>query len=206
MTETSARRQPKHHNKLLVLIAVIQERPGAALRCRRLRRHAPAPQRRGRRLRSGSRSSPLQSRIALDQLHPRQSSLINDPLLRRIGALAFSYAGLSLAEGIGLYLEKAWGEVAHPRHHRLVSALGDLRGLPPPHLGPRRPARRQYAGLYLSVEARRQPQEARRGSRASRHPIAVDFAFCSPINLPVRSEKCPFCPGTIIGKHYILWF
>ena len=29
---------------------------------------------------------------------------------RRIGALAFSYAALSLAEGIGLYLEKAWGE------------------------------------------------------------------------------------------------
>ena len=39
-----------------------------------------------------------------------RASLINDPLLRRIGALAFSYAGLSLAEGIGLYLEKAWGE------------------------------------------------------------------------------------------------
>jgi len=40
-----------------------------------------------------------------------KASLINDPLLRRIGALAFSYAGLSLAEGIGLYLEKAWGEI-----------------------------------------------------------------------------------------------
>lgn len=39
-----------------------------------------------------------------------RASLINDPLLRRIGALAFSYAGVSLAEGIGLYLEKAWGE------------------------------------------------------------------------------------------------
>jgi uncharacterized membrane protein (DUF2068 family) len=39
-----------------------------------------------------------------------RASLINDPLLRRIGALAFSYAGLSLAEGIGLFLEKAWGE------------------------------------------------------------------------------------------------
>ena len=39
-----------------------------------------------------------------------RASLINDPLLRRIGAMAFSYAGLSLAEGIGLYLEKAWGE------------------------------------------------------------------------------------------------
>ena len=39
-----------------------------------------------------------------------KASLINDPLLRRIGAFAFIYAGLSLAEGIGLYLEKAWGE------------------------------------------------------------------------------------------------
>jgi uncharacterized membrane protein (DUF2068 family) len=39
-----------------------------------------------------------------------RAPLINDPLLRRIGALAFSYAGLSLAEGIGLFLEKAWGE------------------------------------------------------------------------------------------------
>src|ERR1700722_16930300 len=39
-----------------------------------------------------------------------KASLINDPLLKRIGALAFSYAALGLAEGIGLYLEKAWGE------------------------------------------------------------------------------------------------
>jgi uncharacterized membrane protein (DUF2068 family) len=39
-----------------------------------------------------------------------KASLLNDPLLRRIGAAAFSYAGLGLAEGIGLYLEKAWGE------------------------------------------------------------------------------------------------
>jgi uncharacterized membrane protein (DUF2068 family) len=40
-----------------------------------------------------------------------KASLINDPILRRIGAVAFSYAALSLAEGIGLYLEKAWGEL-----------------------------------------------------------------------------------------------
>lgn len=39
-----------------------------------------------------------------------RAPLINDPLLRRLGLLAFSYAGLSLAEGIGLFLEKAWGE------------------------------------------------------------------------------------------------
>ncbi|HTB95632.1 MAG TPA: DUF2127 domain-containing protein [Terracidiphilus sp.] len=40
-----------------------------------------------------------------------KATLVNDPLLRRIGAVAFSYAALSLAEGIGLYLEKAWGEI-----------------------------------------------------------------------------------------------
>ena len=39
-----------------------------------------------------------------------KSSLVNDPLLRRIGFFAFAYAGITLAEGIGLYLEKVWGE------------------------------------------------------------------------------------------------
>lgn len=40
-----------------------------------------------------------------------EASLLNDPLLRRIGAAAFCYAALGMAEGIGLYLEKAWGEL-----------------------------------------------------------------------------------------------
>lgn len=39
-----------------------------------------------------------------------KASLLNDPLLRRIGLAAFSYAALGTLEGIGLYLEKAWGE------------------------------------------------------------------------------------------------
>jgi uncharacterized membrane protein (DUF2068 family) len=39
-----------------------------------------------------------------------KASLLDDPLLRRIGVLAFCYAGVSAAEGAGLYLEKAWGE------------------------------------------------------------------------------------------------
>jgi len=39
-----------------------------------------------------------------------KASLIDDPLLRRIGVLAFCYAAVSAAEGVGLYLEKAWGE------------------------------------------------------------------------------------------------
>lgn len=39
-----------------------------------------------------------------------KASLLNDPLLRRIGFGAFCYAGLGLLEAIGLYLEKVWGE------------------------------------------------------------------------------------------------
>jgi uncharacterized membrane protein (DUF2068 family) len=37
--------------------------------------------------------------------------ILDDPMLRRIGVVAFAYGGVSLAEGIGLYLEKAWGEL-----------------------------------------------------------------------------------------------
>lgn len=39
-----------------------------------------------------------------------KASLLNDRLLRRIGAVVFVYAGLDLVEGIGLYLEKTWAE------------------------------------------------------------------------------------------------
>jgi uncharacterized membrane protein (DUF2068 family) len=39
-----------------------------------------------------------------------KASLLNDPVLRRIGFVAYCYAAVTLAEGIGLYLEKAWGE------------------------------------------------------------------------------------------------
>lgn len=39
-----------------------------------------------------------------------RASLLDDPMLRRIGFAAFCYAGIGIFEGIGLYLEKAWGE------------------------------------------------------------------------------------------------
>lgn len=40
-----------------------------------------------------------------------KASLLNDPLLRRLGVAAFCYAAVGMAEGIGLYLEKVWGEI-----------------------------------------------------------------------------------------------
>jgi uncharacterized membrane protein (DUF2068 family) len=39
-----------------------------------------------------------------------KADIINDTMLRRIGAVVFIYAGLDLIEGTGLYLEKAWAE------------------------------------------------------------------------------------------------
>ena len=39
-----------------------------------------------------------------------RASIVNDKLLRRFSIALFAYASLGIAEGIGLYLEKAWGE------------------------------------------------------------------------------------------------
>jgi len=39
-----------------------------------------------------------------------RASLLDDRILKRIGAIVFIYAGLDLVEGIGLYLEKTWAE------------------------------------------------------------------------------------------------
>jgi uncharacterized membrane protein (DUF2068 family) len=39
-----------------------------------------------------------------------KSELIDDKVLRRIGALVFIYAALDLIEATGLYLEKTWAE------------------------------------------------------------------------------------------------
>lgn len=39
-----------------------------------------------------------------------KAEVLNDPLLLRIWLAAFCYSAISMAEGIGLYLEKAWGE------------------------------------------------------------------------------------------------
>lgn len=37
--------------------------------------------------------------------------LLDDPMLKRIGFAAFCYAALGIVEAVGLYLEKAWGEL-----------------------------------------------------------------------------------------------
>jgi uncharacterized membrane protein (DUF2068 family) len=39
-----------------------------------------------------------------------KAELLNDPILKRIGLVAFCYAAVGILEAIGLYLEKTWGE------------------------------------------------------------------------------------------------
>jgi uncharacterized membrane protein (DUF2068 family) len=39
-----------------------------------------------------------------------KADIIDDHMLRRIGAAVFIYAALDLVEGVGLYFEKAWAE------------------------------------------------------------------------------------------------
>ena len=39
-----------------------------------------------------------------------RAELLNDPLLRRIGVVAFCLSAISAIEGIGLYFEKVWAE------------------------------------------------------------------------------------------------
>jgi uncharacterized membrane protein (DUF2068 family) len=39
-----------------------------------------------------------------------RAAFVDDRMLRRIGEIGFIYAALDLAEGLGLYLEKVWGE------------------------------------------------------------------------------------------------
>jgi len=41
----------------------------------------------------------------------QKSSIINGPVLERISLVAYCYATLTLIEGIGLYLQKTWGEI-----------------------------------------------------------------------------------------------
>jgi len=109
-TLQNAATAPRHHNKGLVLIAVyklLYSLLFIAIGVGALRM-------------VGKDVGDVLSRIASDlRFNPEgrfvnfvldRASLLDDPMLRRIGFGAFCYAAIGMAEGIGLYLEKAWGE------------------------------------------------------------------------------------------------
>lgn len=101
----------RHHNKFLVLIAVykaLQALLFAAVGIGALRLLHKDVGDVFDSIREALHFSP-ESRLVNFLLD--KASLVDDQMLRKIGVAAFSYAGLSIAEGIGLYLERAWGEV-----------------------------------------------------------------------------------------------
>jgi uncharacterized membrane protein (DUF2068 family) len=113
MTETAfeVAQEKKHHNKFLILIAsykALQALLFIALGIGALRLLHKDIGDVFDNVREALHFSP-ESRLVNFLLD--EASLINDPMLRRIGAVAFCYAALSLLEGTGLYLEKAWGEL-----------------------------------------------------------------------------------------------
>ncbi len=62
--------------------------------------------------------------------------------MRRIGFVAYCYAAVTLAEGIGLYLEKAWGEFLTLAITASFLPLEIFEIYPPRHMGPHRLAHR----------------------------------------------------------------
>jgi uncharacterized membrane protein (DUF2068 family) len=113
MTEAPAlvAEKPRHHNKFLIMIAaykLLQALLFAAVGIGALRLLHKDIDDVLTQIASVFRFNP-ESRFVNFILD--KATLLNDPLLRRIGAAAFSYSAISLAEGIGLYLEKAWGEI-----------------------------------------------------------------------------------------------
>ena len=104
-------RHTKRHNKLLILIAVyksLQALLFVAVGIGALRLLHQDVGDVLDNLREALHFSP-ESRLI--HFLAEKADLVNDALLRKIGALAFSYAAISLLEGIGLYFEKAWAEI-----------------------------------------------------------------------------------------------
>jgi len=112
MSEPKARRflKHRHHNSWLILIAAFKLAQAAlfvAIGVGALRLLHKDVGDELARLADHLRFNP-ESRLVNFVLDNAQ--LLNDRLLRRIGAVVFIYAALDLVEGIGLYLEKAWAE------------------------------------------------------------------------------------------------
>ena len=106
----SSRTAPQHHNRLLLVIAVYKFLHAMFFFAIGMGAHhllhkdiADQIEVLARHLRFDP-----ESRLVIFVLD--KASLINGRVLERISLIAYCYATITLIEGIGLYLEKAWGE------------------------------------------------------------------------------------------------
>lgn len=100
----------RHHNQWLVLIAVFKFAQAAVFILIGLGAHRLLHKDIADEIELFARHLRFNPESKLINFILDRASLVNDPLLRRIGFAAFGYSALCIAEGLGLYLEKAWGE------------------------------------------------------------------------------------------------
>ena len=113
-TQTKRTTQRKQHNRWLILIAVfklVQALLFIALGVGALRLvHKDLGDALGDALDALARHLRFNPEGKLVSLLLEKASLVDDRMLRRIGAGSFLYAAVCMTEGIGLYLEKVWAE------------------------------------------------------------------------------------------------
>jgi uncharacterized membrane protein (DUF2068 family) len=109
-SRTSTRTKGQHHNRLLVLIAVYKFLHALLFYAIGFGLHRLVHKDIADQIELLARHLRFNPESRLINFLLEKATLINGPLLRRIGFFAFCYATVTLVEGIGLYLEKAWGE------------------------------------------------------------------------------------------------
>lgn len=105
-----ARTVPKHRNRLLLLIASYKFFYALVFFAIGLGAHQLLHKDIADELDLLAHSLRFSPESRLVNLIIEKAAILNGPLLRRIRFVAYCYAAVTLAEGIGLYLGKAWGE------------------------------------------------------------------------------------------------
>jgi uncharacterized membrane protein (DUF2068 family) len=108
--KAAAAASKRHHNRWLVLISLFKFAQAAVFILIGLGAHRLLHKDIADEIEIFARHLRFNPESKLINFVLERASLVNDPLLRRIGFAAFGYSALCIAEGLGLYLEKAWGE------------------------------------------------------------------------------------------------
>ncbi len=109
-SKTSAAAAGKRHNQWLVLIAVFKFAQAAFFILIGLGAHRLLHKDIADEIDTLARHLRFNPESKLVNFILERASLVNDPLLHRIGLAAYCYSALCIVEGLGLYLEKTWGE------------------------------------------------------------------------------------------------
>ncbi len=106
----SARSRPQNHNRVLLLIAFYKFLHAALFFAIGIGAHHLLHKNIADQVELFARYLRFNPESRLIVFILQKSSIINGHVLERISFVAYCYATITLIEGIGLYLEKTWGE------------------------------------------------------------------------------------------------